>query len=444
MKFFKTLLILPLCLASQHIHAQDTQTLTHYFEQTLQGHTPQTTPAQRFSIKHIEEKSKQVWNAWRQANQRLHEPRLIGLDSLSQKHHSIWQLPDSLEPHAAMPYFYGCKGQMPSEGYPLFLYLHGSGPKEQEWATGWALAERFQDSPSAYFIPQIPNEGEWYRWWQKSKQFAWARLLRQAFLSDSIDANKLYVFGISEGGYGSQRLASFYADYWAAAGPMAGGEPLKNAPVENLENIGFSFRTGANDAGFYRNLLTRYTKEALDSLEALYPSGFRHKVELIPGRQHFIDYSPTTPWLSLFTRNTRPKHFIWEDFEMDGIHRNGFYNLRVKRRPNDSLRTRYEVDIKDNKVSIVIEDVHYQTIERDPMYGIELKFHRTYTPSTHGEITMFFDDKLVDISRPIYITINGKRVFNSVAKPDIQHMLHSVATFYDPQRIFPIGVRLKY
>ena len=93
-----------------------------------------------------------------------------------------------------------------------------------------------------------------------AKQFAWERLLRQALAEGNVDANRLYVFGISEGGYGSQRLASFYADYWAAAGPMAGGEPLKNAPIENCANIGFSFLTGADDTGFYRNILTYYTQ----------------------------------------------------------------------------------------------------------------------------------------------------------------------------------------
>lgn len=105
----------------------------------------------------------------------------------------------------------------------------------------WQWAQIFDDAPSLYFVPQIPNEGGYYRWWQLSKQYAWEKLFRQALAYGVADANRLYVLGVSEGGYGSQRLASFYADYWAAAGPMAGGEPLKNAPADNCANIGFSF-----------------------------------------------------------------------------------------------------------------------------------------------------------------------------------------------------------
>ena len=99
------------------------------------------------------------------------------------------------------------------------------------------MSGHFQDGPSIYFIPQIPNEGQLYRWWQRSKLHAWEKLLRLALLSDEVDPLRIYFFGISEGGYGSQRLASYYVDYLAGAGPMAGGEPLINAPVENCQHI---------------------------------------------------------------------------------------------------------------------------------------------------------------------------------------------------------------
>lgn len=423
--------------------AQDTKQYQEYFEHTLQTSNTACTYQKAISHKKVDATKQQVWEAWKAANNHVKQNVLMPTAALSNQS-DAWQLPDSLEPHATMPYYFGTKGNRPENGYPFFLYLHGSGPKQQEWITGLALAKQFADAPSAYFIPQIPNENEWYRWWQRSKQYAWQNLIRQLMLRPEINQNRLYVFGISEGGYGSQRLASFYADYWAAAGPMAGGEPLKNAPVENLENIGFSLRTGANDRGFYRNLLTHYTAEALDSIENLYPAGYRHKVELIPGKQHFIDYSVTTPWLSLFTRNPYPKQFIWEDFEMDGLHRTGFYNLAIDKRPCDSLRTRYDVNINNNKVNITIENIHYTTLERDPMFGIELKSARSYTPAQGGQLTVFFNKELVDPQRPVKIELNGKMVYNKPLRANVQHMLRSVAIFTDSERIYPYAVTIKY
>ena len=441
MKHSITFLFLSLFISS--VYAQSMQQMQTYFEQTLTAQPIHNIPQKSLSPKQITQAQQQVWQAWKAANTQSKGNLLLPTDSLG-KTSDVWTLPDSLEPHARMPYYYGAKGAKPTQGYPLFIYLHGSGPKAQEWSTGLALAKYFADAPSIYFIPQIPNEGEWYRWWQRSKQYAWANLLRQALLRPEIDANRLYVFGISEGGYGSQRLASFYADYWAAAGPMAGGEPLKNAPVENLGNIGFSLRTGADDRGFYRNLLTRYTREALDSLENLYPAGYRHKVELIPGKQHFIDYSVTTPWLSLFKRNPYPKQFSWEDFEMDGIHRQGFYNLLVDKRPCDSLRTRYDFHIEGNTVTMSIEDVHYACLERDPMFGIELKSARTYITARGGQLTIFLNDELIDTQRPVKIVVNGKVMSNKKLHANLSYMLRSLATFADPERIYPYAVTISY
>ncbi len=158
---------------------------------------------------------------------------------------------------------------------------------------GSYFGQKFDDVPSAYFIPQIPNMGNYYRWWQKSKQFAWEKLLRLAFVSGNINPDKVYFFGISEGGYGSQRLASYYADYLAGAGPMAGGEPLKKCTCRKLPEYCLFFSDRAADAGFYRNKLTTYTKNEFERLKKLYPEDYIHRIELIPGRGHAIDYTLT-------------------------------------------------------------------------------------------------------------------------------------------------------
>ena len=394
-----------------------------------------------------------VWTAWCEANKGLQEEKLIAPDALQQEKHSAWNLPTCLEPNATMPYYYGRKGASAENGAttkaPLFLYLHGSGPKQTEWANGIKLGQRFQDAPSIYFIPQIPNEGEYYRWWQLAKQYAWEKLIRQALASGEVDANRLYVFGISEGGYGSQRLASFYADYWAAAGPMAGGEPLKNAPVENCANIGFSFLTGADDRGFYRNQLTWYTQVAFDSLQLARPLStdkqplFRHRIQLLPEMQHYVPYGLTTPWLKQFVRNPYPKTVLWEDYEMDGRHRSGFYNLQVLERPSEA-RTFYEMNIDNNRVDINVSNVEYVTTQKDKQWGIEMKFNRNYTPATGGKLRVYLNHELVNLNEPITLTINGKQVFQGMAKPNLQAMVNSCAEYFDPCRIFPVAIDAIY
>ena len=387
-----------------------------------------------------------VWAAWCDANRNLQEQKLIGAEDLQLGRSDAWNLPGCLEPNAVMPYYYGKKGEAADGKLPLYLYLHGSGPKDAEWQTGIKLGQSFQDAPSIYFIPQIPNEGEYYRWWHLSKQYAFEKLIRQGLVSGEVDANRLYVFGISEGGYGSQRLASFYADYWAAAGPMAGGEPLKNAPVENCANIGFSFLTGEYDQMFFRNQFTTDTKMAFDSLQALHPDLFKHRIELVPNCAHQIDYRPTTPWLSKFTRNPYPKHMMWEDFDVDGRHRQGFYNLRVDKRPvlDPMSRTTYTMDITGNTVNITVKTVTYEVLETDPYWhSIEMKIKRHYSEASDLQFTVFLDEHLVDMNRKVTVMVNGRKVFAGKLKPNLQNMAESLATFGDPCRIYTAAVQVK-
>lgn len=386
------------------------------------------------------QESKRVWAQWVKTN----ETTLPALKPLAQVDTFYMQMPDGLEPNAAMPFYWGVKGDsIPPNGYPLYIYLHGSGPKQIEWANGLALAQRFDDAPCIYFIPQIPNEGQYYRWWQKGKQYIWETLLRRAMQSGYIDPDRIYIFGISEGGYGSQRLASFYADYLAGAGPMAGGEPLKNAPVENLRHTAFSLLSGEKDMGFYRNRLTAETGAALDSIQKLYPDDFIHRVELIPGAGHGIDYSLTTPWLAQHTRTTQPKTVTWEDYDMDGEHRTGFYNLYVYHRP-EGERTRYDMTIDGNTVDLTIQNVTYTTTETDPHWGIPLEFARTYTPATGGEVLVLLSDELVDLDKPVTVRINGEVVFADMLERTAKSMEAACMMFGDPRRIFPTGVLLPY
>lgn len=401
--------------------------------------------AQTVALSDLPALRKQLWEEHVAAVRQSAPFSLVALEPLDSARTGRISIPDSLEPNAAMPYYFGTKGAADSTGLrPVFIYLHGSGPKAAEWYAGLQWAKVFDDAPSAYFIPQIPNEGKYYRWWQKSKQWVYAYLWPLLAATPGLDLNRVYLFGISEGGYGSQRLAAFYADYLAAAGPMAGGEPLINAPAENLKNTPFSLLTGSEDFMFCRNTYTQTTAAVLDSLQRLHPDGYKHRVELIAGRGHGIDYRPTTPWLRQWTRNPWPKHFVWEDFEMDGLHRTGFENLRVDERPSDSLRTRYEMSIHGNTIDITVSNTHYIPLEGEPRWGLTLKWRKDLTPATGGAFTLFLDEHLVDLKKKVTVRVNGRKVFSARLTLTADNMRQSLATFSDPERIFPAAVRVKY
>lgn len=394
-------------------------------------------------VSQIPEVRQQVWNQWCKALAEQDTLERMALLPLSDEQVYHWALPEELEPHATMNFYAGVKGDRPAEGYPMFLYLHGSGPRQSEWQTGLRLAKVFTDSPSLYIIPQIPNEGSYYRWWQKSKQWAWNHLLRQMLVNPDVDPSRLYFFGISEGGYGSQRLASFYADYLAGAAPMAGGEPLRNAPAENLCRTAFSLVTGELDHTFYRDQLTLRTKERLDSLQKVYPGEYQHRVMLEPGKGHHINYEVSTPWIKTFRREAQPRHFRWENYEMDGLKRNCFYNLEVLHEEGED-RLDYEFTIDHNVVRLNVRRVQYIITKTDPNWGIELDNTRLYTPAQHGAVRIYLSEQMANLQKAVTIYINGKKNCKVKPQPSRSSLQRSCELFGDPLRLFPVEIEVEW
>lgn len=440
-KLFLTALIIAWMCNSTYAQLNEKlgKQITEYFAAVLRGDSLATINSKNVKLSKIDDTRAAVWTCWRTAVEALQEEKLPAAVVSGLKDTLYWTMQSHPEPGTRMPFHYIRKGDKPADGYPLFLYMHGSGSKKQEWEIGYTICSAFDDAPSLYFIPQIPSEKH-YRWAIPTQQLAWEKLLRLAFLSGEVDANRIFFFGISEGGYGSQRLASFYADYLAGAGPMAGGEPLQNAPAENLANIAFSLRTGEQDYGFGRNYMTYIAAKTLDSLRAIHPNLYNHKIELIPNMGHGINYEPTTPWLVKYERNPHPAYFYWEDYDMYGRHRQGFYNIRVNEpsRDGEQQRTCYEVSRNGNTIDIVVRNVTYTTTES--LYNIPMVFKKEFTPATKGNITIFLNEDNIDFAKPVTITVNGHTAFNGKVKPCTKAMAESCALFFDPERVFPASV----
>ena len=400
--------------------------------------------AKRLTLANLDDVRRQVWSQWQNAvNAQAHLPAVGNFST----NIVLWQIPDALEPDAEWAFCYGAVGPVTPGEAPLMIYLHGSGPADREWHNGVKFAESWgKIAPSVYAVPRIPNEGEWYRWWQQSKQWAYENMLCNVLAGGEIHPDSIYMLGISEGGYGAQRLASFYADYLAAAGPMAGGEPLRNAPAENLRNLPLSLLTGDRDNGFYRNRLTARTARALDSLAAGSPGEFPHRVELLEGYGHGIPYDLTPTWLKQFSRNSHPHHVTWEDYAMDGRHRSGFYNLLVENRPDlpDTVRVVYDLTIAGQFVELTVQKVTYTTTVTDPVWGIALDFDKTFSPVEGGKVTIFFDEQLIDLKRPVVVRLNGVTMFSGILPLSRENLERSCRAYFDPRRLYPASVTLTY
>jgi len=128
-------------------------------------------------------------------------------------------------------------GANPAEKWPFILFLHGRGESGNDLELvkkhGVAkIVEKRDDFPFVVVSPQCPNED----WWPDIADSLDA-LLDDVLPRYSIDLQRVYLTGLSMGGYGTWRLAALRPDRFAAIAPICGGGDthwalrLKDIPV---------------------------------------------------------------------------------------------------------------------------------------------------------------------------------------------------------------------
>jgi predicted peptidase len=116
-----------------------------------------------------------------------------------------------------LPKTYSAKGAP----VPLIVFLHGSGERGSDLnkVKAWgppALADKDPDFPFMVVSPQVPS-GEW---WHANLLKA---MLDEVLARYNVDRGRVYLTGISMGGYGAWDLAMNYPGYFAAIAPICGG-----------------------------------------------------------------------------------------------------------------------------------------------------------------------------------------------------------------------------
>jgi len=121
--------------------------------------------------------------------------------------------------------------------WPLMMFLHGAGERGSDLNKVKVhgppkIVGAGKDLPFIIVSPQCP-EGDW--WTEKSEELI--NLLDEIVDRYDVDAERVYLTGLSMGGYGTWELASRYPERFAAVVPICGGGKrffgwrLKDVPV---------------------------------------------------------------------------------------------------------------------------------------------------------------------------------------------------------------------
>ena len=120
-----------------------------------------------------------------------------------------------------------------SKPMPLMLFMHGAGErgddlkKVKQWGPP-KLVEKRKDFPFILISPQCPAE----QWWRADLMVS---LVEHVAAELAVDHSRIYVTGLSMGGFGTWSLLSAKPELFAAAAPICGGGDPKK--VERFKNI---------------------------------------------------------------------------------------------------------------------------------------------------------------------------------------------------------------
>lgn len=114
--------------------------------------------------------------------------------------------------------------------YPLILFLHGRGESRGPLAIvkKWGPPRLADEKGLPYILisPQCPKESWWHH---DDQQELLMKLLAHVRKKFPVDKKRIYLTGLSMGGFGSWELASRSPETFAAVAPICGGGDPKKA-----------------------------------------------------------------------------------------------------------------------------------------------------------------------------------------------------------------------
>lgn len=323
------------------------------------------------------------------------------------------------------------KEQPAEAGRALFICTHGGGGNgkvdgphawpvnTREWQTQVQLAAQHYAPEGIYFVPRMVDDRRG-RWFHGFNQAAFERVIEHAIAHWGVDPNRVYKIGISQGGFGTNKLVTFMPDRFAGANAMAGGVNPDNHPPINLRNVAFRNDVGERDTMFERVGNAIKFHDRLGVLHAEDPGGYKHMINVQKGRGHGIDYRPGVSWIAQHSRTPWPNKVQWDSRELGGEWRSRHYWIELNG-ATDVSRSMIAAHADRDSNTITIEATSGKAGQGKPLKGVEL--------------FVLLHDDLLDLDKPVKVVVNGKVFHEGPVERNAAVQLRTLVGYGDPAMV---------
>ena len=303
---------------------------------------------------------------------------------------------------------------------PLLVALHGRTGKGRDYVKFWHYPvrsgvrttniDKFQQAEKHGYIVVAPTATEKWKWGpgeEAAEQiFALIERVRDQY---HVDPNRIYLHGLSMGGYGAWHLGLHYADRFAAIEPRAAGYDLRF--LVNAKSLPVRITHGAKD----EKVPVKHSRDAAAKLKEL---KYDYEYGEVPEGKHSFLVDENDKVLDFFDKRKRvpcPREVVWL---ADSPEHGRAYWLEITKFKSPGLaKIEGSYDPKTNVIELKTENI--------------------------ARLTIYLNRGMVDFARPVVVKVNGEEKHNAPVKPSAAVFLEVLRTTRDEARLVSARLKLK-
>ncbi|HUT36539.1 MAG TPA: tetratricopeptide repeat protein [Planctomycetota bacterium] len=331
------------------------------------------------------------------------------------------------------------KGYDPRRPWPLILALHRDGETAKEYYYNWEPVAAGEQH--ILLFPCSPTKAGW----RSAHIGIPLSALRHAMKVYNIDTDRVYLEGTGTGGLLAWAVALRWPDRFAAL-------IVRNASLDEVSRL---YLRSAVDLPTYLIVSQHAPPDIIGSQREAYKAldswGYDVQREEVPGYAR----NPALPelntkvlaWLEDKTRSPYPPRVRLVSF--DHANASAFW-ICVERFASTAFDPDRRVNIKaplgQEYDADQLRMIYLGEIARGmgQVIAAVVPGNRINLVTRHiEELTVFLDDQMVDLDKPVRIVANGELVFNGTVQRSIEQLFESARFHRDPRLCYSAAVRIK-